>query len=260
MRHTEAADIRVCTSQDYTGFKTILGNRKINEAKIKRIIKEIDAGNDMLKYYPIQVAEKNDALEIIDGQHRFLICKQLKRPIHYIVVQENKSLPEIAKLNSNVEKWSQQDFIDCYIKQGNDHYVQLNAFIKKHRLPVTTAISLLLTGDVSTRTEETRVGFEHGLFEVKARDRAIKVLSMVEKFKPFKNIKETDREFMDALILIRASGKIEIDDLAEKVQKHSELLTAQNGFKNYIFKLEEIYNIGKHSRVLIYEAPKKTRQ
>lgn len=71
--------VSVFQTDQYKNFTMILGNRSINMHKVDKIIKEIQGGNDMLMYYPIQVHVVKDKLEILDGQHRFFICKKLKR-------------------------------------------------------------------------------------------------------------------------------------------------------------------------------------
>ena len=72
--------ISVFQTTEYKNFTMINGNRALNQNKIKRIIAEILGGNDMLQYYPIQVRVVDDKLSILDGQHRFFICKKLKKP------------------------------------------------------------------------------------------------------------------------------------------------------------------------------------
>lgn len=54
MQHKKS-DVVVYESTEYAKFKFITGNRPINDNKIKRIMKDIENGNDMLKDYPIQV-------------------------------------------------------------------------------------------------------------------------------------------------------------------------------------------------------------
>lgn len=76
MTHTEAT-VKIYHTSQYSLFKMINGNRQLNEPKIKKIIAEIQSGNDMLKYYPVQVKENNGRLDILDGQHRFYICKKV---------------------------------------------------------------------------------------------------------------------------------------------------------------------------------------
>ena len=102
MQHTEAS-IKLYFTREYARFRMVNGNRQLNDRKINRIMREMADGNDMMRYYPIQVQENKDRLDILDGQHRFWICRHLKRPVYYILVSEEKTMPQIAKVNSNVE-------------------------------------------------------------------------------------------------------------------------------------------------------------
>ena len=133
MQHTEAS-VQIHFTNEYARFNMINGNRQLNERKINKIIKEIDNGNDMLRYYPIQVKENKERLDILDGQHRFWISKKLGRPVFYILVQEEKSMPDIAKINSNVEKWKNDDYINCYVQHGIEDYTILRDFFEKYNV------------------------------------------------------------------------------------------------------------------------------
>jgi hypothetical protein len=250
LQHT-LSTVMVFQTSEYGRFKMLQGNRELNEAKIKRIIRDIESGIDVLKYYPIQVTERNGRLEIIDGQHRFFIAKKLKREVHYIIMKEERQLPDIAKINSNTEKWKTKDFINCYIQQGNNNYEQLQWFMDTYGFTVTVSIKLLSKGDPGT---ESGIGdsqdFQRGLFKVEFFDKAIEVAEMCKKFNAFQHWK--DRGFIIAIYRISQTGKITVDELLEKYKKHPDMLKKQAGFKDYIFQLESLYNRGRQARVVIY--------
>ena len=259
MLHTPS-EVIVHFSHDYERFEFIHGNRVLNKDKIKKIIREIESGNDMLKYYPIQVKEsENGKLQIIDGQHRFTICKELKRCIYYINVREEKSIVDIAKVNSNVEKWKPADFLESYISSANQDYVALKNFIKEYPFNIGYATSLLMNGDSTSNNNKNAISlFQSGQFKVNFLAYATKVGECCNLFKPSQI--SFQRAFTDAIQKIINCGLVPIEDLAERVTAKIELLTDQGNYKNYIYKLEEIYNMGKHSRTIIYakpEAPKK---
>lgn len=250
----------VYSSYQYEDFDFINGNRKINENKIARIIKEIQSGNDMLMYYPIQVKEREMRMGIIDGQHRFIISRRLQLPVYYILVKEEKTIVDIAKVNSNVEKWTMQDYSQCYQKQGIKDYEKLNEFVGKYKVAVTTALTMLSKGTVlSGGNSEIVAIFQNGLFKVTHQKEAEEIMATRAKFHPLKYVADADRAFLHAVNGIKICGKVSIDELAATVKKYPEMLTVQSNYKNYIYKLEEIFNIGKHNRRIIYEAPKKTR-
>jgi hypothetical protein len=230
----------------------ILGNRAINLHKVDKIIKEIEAGNDMLQYYPIQVRVVKDKLEILDGQHRFFISKKLKRPVYYILVSEKKSMHDIARINSNVETWKDDHFINCYTTEGNLHYKELKEFHDKYKFSIGICLSLLhlgSPGDANGSNAKLRSNFEEGKFEVLKKKEAIEVAEMVKQFDSFGNWR--GRTFILALYRIKKAGKVSIEDVLQAYRKNPEMLTKQAHYKEYIIKLEYIINQGKHKRIVI---------
>ena len=74
-------DVKVKVTDEYNIFTFAEGNRAINPAQVKNLIKSIE--NIGLIPTPIVVNEK---MQILDGQHRVEACRQLKMPVYYIVV------------------------------------------------------------------------------------------------------------------------------------------------------------------------------
>lgn len=247
----------VCSAYDYEPFEKIVGNRKLNEQKMDRIIREVKSGNDMLKYYPIQVSESGDRLRIIDGQHRFAICKKLGLPIYYIVVKEEKSMADIAKINSNVEKWKATDFIECYIANGSADYRLLKDFMNKYGFNALAAAKLLKTGSASSlaSNDDAIQDFYNGRTKVNHIEKAVEFADKLLLFRPFGSIFHTN--FAIAVQKIIDAGTVPIEAVAAAFQKRPELLQVQANFKSYIYKLEEIFNIGKQQRTVIWAAPQK---
>lgn len=241
----------VFQSIDYKNFSMINGNRPLNQNKIKKIIREIESGNDMLMYYPVQVRVVDDKLQIFDGQHRFFICKKLKVPVHYILINEEKKMSDIAKVNSNVEKWKPQDFISCYIQNGNDHYKRLQLFIDTYKISVGTSLRLLTNGSPGAEGSKPDMAerFEHGSFEIKTWDKAVELAEECKLFNASPCF--IDRSFIIAVYRIKQAGLIAIPELAAAVSKHHDMLEKQVNYKGFIINLEQIINKGKQKRIVI---------
>lgn len=251
MQHKESVRVKVYQSSDYNQFKFITGNRSLNDSKIKKIINEIDNGNDMLCYYPIQVKETENGLDILDGQHRFFISKFFQRPVFYILIKESKEMHEIARVNSNVEKWKMDDFLNCYIKACDKNYLQVQEFMQKYPLNYSVVIKLLELGHPggegarSNATED----FKNGTFKVNEWDAAVE---LVEKCKLFEaSGLWTSKGFIIAIYRIQKAGLISIEDLAAAYRMRPEMLTRQAAYKQYVNNLEQIVNVGKHKRIVI---------
>lgn len=248
MIHIESS-IKIYYTKDYSIFKNIVGNRLLNEGKIKRIIADIEDGLDMLRYYPILV-DKN--MRVIDGQHRLYVAKTIKSNVWYIVIHDEMELHEIAKVNSNVEKWSKKDFINCYSMQGNKNYETLQQFLTQYGFPVSVAVQLLAKGKMHDggATELIKIQFERGEFVVKHLDKATALAQKVEQFNEFKARKSGG--FIDAIDKILLAQKCDFNILVEKYQKRPDALKVQPATKQYILNLEEIYNHQSKVRRIIF--------
>ena len=98
-------DIQVHTTNNYSLFKTLNGNRDVNQLHLTRL-KE-----SMKKNHLTTIIMVNEKLEIIDGQHRFLISQELKLPINYII-SKNYGLNEVQILNANMKNWQTVDYVN----------------------------------------------------------------------------------------------------------------------------------------------------
>lgn len=250
MKH-ESSVVTVYFTKDYGRFNCINGNRPLNEKKIKKIIDDIDGGLDMLKYCPIVVYERNGRLDIIDGQHRFYVAKTLKSHVWYVLLQEELTLRNIASVNSRVERWKKDDFVNCNVMQGNEHYTVLREFAEIHGLAYTTSAALLSYGTIKTDGgASTGKLIEDGLFEVKYKKEAEAVMVDVNRFAPA-TWRRTGA-FICALCKIRTAGLVPIADVAEAFVKHSDKIIQQKNVKGWMHQMEIIMNIGKGKRVLLW--------
>lgn len=252
MLQHNTSTVIVFQSVQYNNFIMINGNRPLNETKIRRIIKEIESGNDMLQYYPIQVRVVGDKLEIFDGQHRYFICKKLKRPVHYILIQEKKSMSDIANINSNVEKWKGVDFINCYLQAGNKNYQTIQKFSEDYGFSLGVVLTLLDRGEPGKDNgalEKLTQQFQKGLYVIRAYDEAVAFAEMCKRFSSFKNWRA--RGLLIALYRIRKAGKVSIDELVNAYHKNPDMLTEQANYKDYVLCLEKIMNHGKSKRIII---------
>lgn len=253
MQHTPAT-ATVFQSDDYNKFRMIKGNREIDLNKIKRILSDIERGTNLIKYCPILVVEKNNKLDIVDGQHRYMISKKLKLPVFYIIAEE-LSLYDIARMNSNTEKWKAKDFINCYIELGNQHYSELKELLQKYPgLNITTGVSLLSKGKVhhnpGNKTGSTFTSdFQTGKFEVKYKAEAI---AFLEKINQFNFQFKYSRPFMQAIEKVINAGKYSIGDLIEKVNEDPSELRMHGDYKNFLVNLEQIANKRVRIRVIIH--------
>lgn len=249
MTHTTSTTM-VFQSDDYSKFNMIKGNRTLDMNKIKRILSDIERGTNLLHLCPIIVVEKSKKLDIVDGQHRFMVARKLKHTVFYIV-GDSLSLYDIARMNSNTEKWKAKDFINCYKELGNENYVKLEKFMSMYpQIPVTTATGLLALGKVQGGGgTELNSKFQRGEFVVTYEKAAVQFLKIIDGFAFKQNF---SRAFMQAIEKVIDSGKFSVEKLTEKVNANIDILQDQSHWRKYLTNMEEIVAKGKHGRVAIY--------
>ena len=108
---------RIYRTSDYEKFSSLEGNREVNLPHLKRLKKSI-AELDLTESSPILINEK---FEIIDGQHRFEVCKYLKKPIYYLI-KRGYGLKEIQILNGDSRNWKVEDYIKGYCELGKEEF------------------------------------------------------------------------------------------------------------------------------------------
>ena len=247
MQHVESS-IKVYFTQDYARFKMINGNRQLNESKIKKIQRDIRDGLDVLRYCPILVVENGNRLDIIDGQHRFYVARTIKTKVWYIIC-ENMEITEIAKINSNTEKWKNADFINAYVQKGNKNYQILQEFMDKYPIPLSVATKLLRSGRImSDSGDGSPFGFQRGEFQAKAKKEAYAFMELAERFNASNCWSK--RGFLVALDKVKEAGICDLEELIEKVTAHPEKMIESGSYKEFLQSMEEVYNIRDRKSVV----------
>jgi|GEM_PF-824859 hypothetical protein len=246
MKHHESFHTKIYANKNIGLFKLLTGNRDLNLIKIKRIKKDIQSGLNMMRYFPILVTKD---MVIIDGQHRFMVCKELDLPVYYIIVQEDLSLADIAQFNSRTEKWKLKDFVNAYSQLGNNHYKVLGQFVNSYQFSYTDAVGLLMHG-TSNQNGSVLDLFRTGQFEVKYSLEATEIAEKVSRFRFFTRYK--NKAFIRAIETLHKGGKCDFDRLAEKVENRLDQFEGKVSAKEYLTQLELFYNHGLSKRAIIY--------
>jgi hypothetical protein len=120
-------------STDHSIFIFTKLNRAIDYAKVQRFVEESKKSPYLMATCPILV---NSKMEIIDGQHRYLACKENNIPIFYI--QSDKlTYDDIIVLNKDQKNWNLEDYISHHVTKGNINFIKLLVFSKKTGLSIS---------------------------------------------------------------------------------------------------------------------------
>ena len=235
------AEKEIQISEDYSVFKMILGNRGIYEPKISRLIKDFGDGLNLFPYCPIIVFRENGHLKIIDGQHRFVACRRLGQPVYYIEADDIE-LKHIARMNSNTDKWKNEDFIHCYSTLGNQDYSRLSAWKRKHKVSLSVSVSLLQHNKVSGGGSVIS-NFKEGNFKVVYLDEATRFIEIVDRLFSRYSFYRT-RELLKAVHMIHTANTWDVDKMAQQLHTYRNHVDKQSAAKTYIYLMEHIYNLG----------------
>lgn len=243
-KHVEA-NIKIYWTTDYGRFKFLKGNRDIHEGKVNKIKKVIQSGIDVLKYAPIIV---NEAMEIIDGQHRFAVSRELKGNVYYVINKE-ADLSIVPTINSNSSKWRNVDFLNSYVDLKKTAYINLSDFTDQFGVGLSTAIKIVHAGtmDASDAVES----FREGMLSDKFLKLAYKIAEHLEDFKPYMDNPFSSRMFKVMLTLLD-NGKYHHPMMVKKLEESGRRIENLTSPKTIIQDMESIINHRSKHRVIIH--------
>ncbi len=140
-------------SGEYSKFKKIEWNRKIDENNVKKLLKENEKKFQLHKF-PIIVTKD---FKIIDGQHRFEVAKKLKSPVYYIVDGKDYSFQAVHSVNKAGRKHTLKDKIEMLYKAGDEGAkVIYRVFeIFESNFDIAVICSLLVSGSTGGSINES---------------------------------------------------------------------------------------------------------
>lgn len=234
-------------TQNYEKFTFLNANRHIDRNHVNKIKKSITKYG-FLESSPIMVNYDN---EIIDGQHRFVACKEMGLPIKFVYVDTQQMQNILVDLNNTQKKWNVLDYVTYYAQLGNEQYIRLLQLSKQYRLSISSVCTIAedsVQGGSDTdiikagqfRFPECEIGIVEGKIErvlqackymgLKSSDRIIRAITLVAKHPEFKW-----KEFMQKVSYQR-----------DKCYKCSTI-------SGYIKMLENIYNNKRRTRLIFDE-------
>lgn len=240
-------------TNDYNGFKRLLGNREVNPKRVKQIKKSIEDIGYITN--PIVV---NERMEVIDGQGRLQALKELGKPVEYIVIK-GIGIKECLYMNINQEKWSILDYVKSYAEMGNPNYKKLLEIMELYPIYKLNIIGSAIKGlnMISTAI------LKRGDFEISQEEyeQGIIKLNFLNRYIPyFKKLPGKLSNFGQAIIYIIQMDGIDTDRLFDVISYNPRELTPWSDLGTCIQSIEELYNknLGGKNRVYMFTEYKKS--
>jgi len=219
----------IISTKDYSVFKTLKGNRIINQKNLRRIIASM---RKKVHRSPIQV---NERMEIIDGQHRLEARRELGLPVEYYI-SKGADLTTVQDLNTNTENWKIDDYLNSYIAKGLKDYIIYKQFLDAYKFNHRITM-YLLTGD--TRTNEAT--FKEGEFKIKDIQQASEIASKLNLVGAYYDGYKR-RTFCYAFVSCLKNKKFVFEEFLNKLSYQRSKLFDCARVDQYLEIIEEIYN------------------
>ena len=236
--HAIQSEVKIFTSSDYSIFKLSDLNRE--PTHYKKVLKSIKE-NDYTKYQPILV---NNKMEIVDGQNRFLACKELGIPVHFIVSDEIKIFAA-ADINKASKNWSTEDFIKHYAKRGREPYIRFLEVCEKYGQKTTTVQHFgVMSKGATSRADNVRSGNFTFKKEVDIDD----FFTHIEDFAGYYPEFYKKERFAVSMIRLYSHPDYNKDVMLSKLKIASGIVNEQPKLALMINEMLKLYNYGSGSR------------
>jgi len=247
---------QVYSTTDYSLFKSLTGNRAVNNVHVRRL-RESFKSTYLLS--PIIVNEK---YEIIDGQHRFEATKELGLSVNFIVCK-GYSLSEVQVLNTNMKNWKSEDYLNAYCDLGYPDYLKFREFMKKFPDFGFAPSQIILTNLCTTnraffsneiKTDSNKKGayteryFQEGRLSIPDYQQSIVNAEKILEVKPYYE-GFNRRIFVAAMIGLFKVPHYSHERLIQRISSNPTSMQHCSNVSQYKLMIEEIYNFRSREKV-----------
>jgi hypothetical protein len=223
----------VLTTRHYDYFLYTHGNRDIDESNYARLKRSISVDGQQ---NPIMVNEKG---EVIDGQHRLAVCKELRLPVRFFI-QPGATIATAVQLNTAGQKWNTNDWINHYAKQGNPHYQQLKKFAENSPFQITTTIAIAQGTLAQIKEDGANQNVKQGTWSCKDWDASYKLMKRMLAVKAYLN--NSAMLYQIALIKFNRLQAFDWDRMMRQMETYPDLLPKVADGVQAIQQLDKLYN------------------
>lgn len=238
----KVTDIR--KTNDYDKFKNIVGNRDLRGTNYNRLIQSMEKKQLII---PILV---NSQFEIIDGQHRFEVCRTLGLPLYYYVI-DGYGIDEVKRANLVGCNWVIDDYLKLNVEIGKKEYIEFKRIKDTYGLTTSQLLDIFAHYQ-GVSLKEVRMLFEDGSFELDSINKVIEFLNKLEDFNCFDEY--NSYSFTKAFLKLNAVEGYDHSIMQKRIKKHPYKLAKRASYRDYITLLVEMYNFGTTKTRIGYDA------
>lgn len=234
-------------TKEYEKFTFLSANRPVQRNHVNKLKKSLSEYG-FLESQPITVTED---YKILDGQHRFIACKEMGIPIKYVKIDTKKMDNILVDLNNTQKKWNVLDYVTYYAQQGNEHYIRLLQLSEHYNISISSVCSI--AGDSVYGGHDTDIikagRFKFDNYEVGIVEGKIERILAACKFM---GLKPCER-IVKSLVLISKHPQFKWKEFMQKVEYQRDKCYKCSTTSGYIRMLENIYNNKRKNKVVFNE-------
>lgn len=229
-------------SIDFNKFQFIDKNRPLNAKHIEDLKQSIGK-NGYLESQPITVTKD---FRIVDGQHRFIACKEMGIPICYTVVNVHNPESVLIDINTTQRKWTVLDYVYYWARAGKEHYQCLLSLCKRYNLSVSSVCCIIESCSQGGRDTDI---IKAGNFKFEEPEAVLetKIKTVLDCIKLTK-IKPTDR-IIRAMVLCSRHPEFTWKSFYKKLEYQRDKIYKCSTVFGYIRLFEDLYNNHRIKRV-----------
>ena len=241
--------LSVKVTNNYSKFNNILGNRNLRDHNCLKLLQSIQK-----KYLLIPIM-CNEKYEIIDGQHRFEVCRHLNLPIYYYIVP-NYNIEEVKTANLISCNWNLDDYMNLFTSVGKSDYINFKELKIDNNISVKLLLDLCgIFKEINMRKME--LDFKNGDFKLDNGMNIYNFLNALNEFKSFKECRSAT--FIRAFVKLYTYEKYDHQHMKKRLKNFSYKLQKRNIVGDYVTLLvDEIYCYGNCPVKFRYDAKSKT--
>jgi len=233
---------QIFITRDYSLFKKLKGNRNLNKLNLKKITRSIEK-----VHIPIPIVV-NENYEIIDGQHRLEVCKNLGYPVYYIMI-EGMTLDDVKLLNTNSQGWKLGDYLDSFCEEDNHTYLEVKSFVDEYGFSIVDSLTML--SNTKSNRGEQQEKFKLGVYNIKNKSKAIETADKMLEVKPYFP-RYKSRSFFLAMSEMFHNKDYSHKKFIKKLSQYPTKLKPCSNKYEYLKNIEEIYNFNQKTKTRLF--------
>lgn len=228
----------IYSTKNYNMFRTLLGNRSVQEARVRKIMRSIDRVGYIPE--PIVINERN---EIIDGQGRLEAARRLDLPVYYTIIP-GLGYEHCVEANNARTSWKTIDFINGFAEQGNTSY-QFLARLFDQFSPALSELAIMCAASPRNLAGTEAKVIRSGGYRCTAKEyeEGVRIGEYLVKARPFvmKLEGRKDRAFA-AVKFLFLHEDVDNEKLLDKLEKYGHECEPIVSIRQAVAELEKVYN------------------